>query len=89
MGIVDRTPPTVRGNLGKYNKIIKVNSSTKFEATGSNEAKAFILENVSNVVVHGSGGGQIPGTSLSADTLYEIGVKKIVIGSSGIAYLLV
>jgi len=89
MGIVDRTPPTVRGNLGKYNKIIKVNSSTTFEATGSNEAKAFILENVSNVVVHGSGGGQIPGTSLSADTLYEIGVKKIVIGSSGIAYLLV
>tara|TARA_B100001778_G_scaffold319660_1_gene309363 strand:- start:1041 stop:1310 length:270 start_codon:yes stop_codon:yes gene_type:complete len=89
MGIVDRTPPTVRGNLGKYNKIIKVNSSTTFEATGSNEAKAFILENVSNVVVHGSGGGQIPGTALSADTLYEIGVKKIVIGSSGIAYLLV
>ena len=31
MGIVDRTPPTVRGNLGKYNKIIKVNSSTTFE----------------------------------------------------------
>tara|TARA_B100000530_G_C15593833_1_gene343482 strand:- start:186 stop:455 length:270 start_codon:yes stop_codon:yes gene_type:complete len=89
MGIVDRTPPTVRGNLGKYNKIIKVNSSTTFEATGSNEAKAFILENVSNVVIHGSGGGQIPGTALSADTLYEIGVKKVVIGSSGIAYLLV
>ena len=89
MGIVDRTPPSVRGNLGEYNKIIKVNSSTTFEATGSNEAKAFILENVSNVVVHGSGGGQIPGTALSADTLYEIGVKKVVIGSSGIAYLLV
>ena len=89
MGIVDRTPPSVRGNLGEYNKIIKVNSSTTFEATGSNEAKAFILENVSNVVIHGSGGGQIPGTALSADTLYEIGVKKIVIGSSGIAYLLV
>ena len=89
MGIVDRTPPSVRGNLGKYNKIIKENSSTTFEATGSNEAKAFILENVSNVVIHGSGGGQIPGTALSADTLYEIGVKKVVIGSSGIAYLLV
>ena len=89
MGIVDRTPPTVKGNLGKYNKIIKVGSSTTFEATGSNEAKAFILEDVSNVVVHGSGGGVIPGTALSADTVYEIGVKKIVIGSSGIAYLLV
>lgn len=89
MGIVDRTKPTVQGNLGKYNKIIKVGSSTTFEATGSNEAKAFILEDVSNVVVHGSGGGVIPGTALSADTVYEIGVKKIVIGSSGIAYLLV
>ena len=89
MGIVDRTPPSVRGNLGEYNKIIKVGSNTTFEATGSNEAKAFILENVSNVVIHGSGGGQIPGTALSADTLYEIGVKKVVIGSSGIAYLLV
>ena len=28
MGIVDRTPPSVRGNLGEYNKIIKVLSNT-------------------------------------------------------------
>ena len=31
MGIVDRTPPTVRGNLGEYNKIIKVASTVVLE----------------------------------------------------------
>ena len=88
MGIVDRTPPTVRGNLGKYNKIIKVNSSTTFEATGSNEAKAFIIENATNVVVHASGGGSIPGSSVTAKEVIPIGVKKVVIGSTGVVYLL-
>ena len=51
MGIVDRTPPTVRGNLGKYNKIIKVNSSTTFGSKLVRMDLPFILENVSNVVI--------------------------------------
>ena len=88
MGIVDRTPPTVRGNLGEYNKIIKVNSSTTFEATGSNEASAFIVENATNVVVHASGGGTIPGSSVTAKEVIPIGVKKVVIGANGVVYLL-
>ena len=88
MGIVDRTPPTVRGNLGKYNKIIKVNSSTTFEATGSNEASAFIVENATNVVVHASGGGTIPGSSVTAKEVIPIGVKRVVIGATGVVYLL-
>ena len=88
MGIVDRTPQTVRGNLGEYNKIIKVASSTTFEATGSNEASAFIVENATNVVVHASGGGTIPGSSVTAKEVIPIGVKRVVIGATGVVYLL-
>ena len=44
MGIVDRTPPSVRVILVEYNKIIKVDSSTTFERTGSND-RVFIVEN--------------------------------------------
>ena len=88
MGIVDRTPPTVRGNLGEYNKIIKVASSTTFEATGSNEASAFIVENATNVNIFGSGGGNIPGSSVTAKEVIPIGVKKVVIGATGVVYLL-
>ena len=62
MGIVDRTPPTVRGNLGEYNKIIKVASST--------------------------GGGTIPGSSVTAKEVIPIGVKRVVIGATGVVYLL-
>ena len=43
---------------------------------------------MTNVVIHASNGGQIPGTSLTADTLYPIGVKKVVIGSTGKVHVL-
>ena len=88
MGIVDRSAPSVRGNLGVYNKIIKVDSSTTFHATGSNEASAFIVENATNVVVHASGGGTIPGSSVTTKEVVPIGVKKVVIGATGVVYLL-
>ena len=88
MGIVDRSAPSVRGNLGVYNKIIKVDSSTTFHAPGSNEASAFIVENATNVVVHASGGGTIPGSSVTAKEVVPIGVKKVVIGATGVVYLL-
>ena len=74
--------------LGDYNRITKVDSSTTFHATGSNAGAGFIVEVVTNVVIHGSGGGTIPGTSLTADTLYPIGVNKVAIGGSGIVYVL-
>ena len=74
--------------LGDYNGITKVLSSTTVAFTGSNAGAAFICEVVTNVVIHGSGGGTIPGTSLTADTLYPIGTKKVVIGGSGIVYVL-
>ncbi len=73
---------------GDYNRVTKVSSSTTFHSTGSNAGAGFIVEVVDNVVVHAAGGGTLPGTSLTADTLYPIGVKKVVIGSDGIVHVL-
>ena len=76
-------------STGEYNSVTKVASSTSIAFTGSNAGAGFICENVSNVVIHPmNGGDSIPGTSLTADTLYPIGVKQVVIGSSGIVYVL-
>ena len=74
--------------LGEYNGISKVSANTEVAFTGSNAGAAFICEVVTNVTIHGAGGGTIPGTSLTADTLYPIGVKKVAIGGSGIVYVL-
>ena len=74
--------------LGDYNKVTEVASSTTYHATGSNSGAGFIVEDVSNVVIHTPGGGTIPGSALTADTLYPIGVKQVAIGSSGIVYVL-
>ena len=86
-GTLFRDTPTIRAT-GDYNRITKVPSSTTFHATGSNAGAAFICEVVTNVVIHAANGGVIPGTSLTADTLYPIGMKKVVIGSSGVVYIL-
>ena len=84
----DRTIEHHDNPVGDYNRITKVASSTTFYATGSNAGAGFICEVVTNVVIHAANGGVIPGTSLSADTLYEIGTKKVVIGGSGVVYVL-
>ena len=73
---------------GEYNKITKVASSTTVAFTGSNAGAGFIVEVVDNVVIHTPGGGTIPGTSLTADTLYPIGVSKVAIGNDGVVYVL-
>ena len=86
-GTMFRSLPTDQ-KLGDYNGITKVASSTTVEFTGSNAGAAFICEVVTNVVIHAANGGVIPGTSLTADTLYPIGTKKVVIGSSGVVYIL-
>ena len=82
-----RSQPEYKGT-GDYNKITKVASSTTFHATGSNAGAAFICEATNNVVIHAANGGVIPGTALTADTLYPIGTKKVVIGSTGVVYIL-
>ena len=86
-GIGGRTRARILAT-GDYNRITKVPSSTTFHATGSNAGAAFICEATNNVVIHAANGGVIPGTSLTADTLYPIGTKKVVIGGTGVVYIL-
>ena len=74
---------------GEYNKITKVAADTTVAFTGSNAGAAFICDVLDNVSIQATNGGDvIPGTSLTADTLYPIGVSRVAIGSSGIVYVL-
>ena len=78
-----------RTSAGEYNSITKVAADSTVAFTGSNAGAAFICEVVSNVSIQASNGGDvIPGTSLTADTLYPIGVSRVEIGSNGIVYVL-
>ena len=88
VGIGSRSKADLVRQVGDYNKITKVSSNTTVAFTGSNPGAGFICEDITNVVIHGSAGGSIPGTSLTADTLYPIGLKKVAIGASGIVYVL-
>ena len=74
--------------LGDYNGVTEVAASTTFHATGSNAGAGFIVEVITNVVIHAAGGGILPASTLLVDTVYPIGVKKVVIGSSGIVHVL-
>ena len=88
MGIVDRSAPAVRGNLGEFNSATKVLSNTSVAFSGSNEGRAFLVENKSNVTIECSNGGTIAGTGLIAGEVYPIGVKKVTIAATGVVYVL-
>ena len=74
--------------LGDYNKVTEVGSSTTYHATGSNSGAGFIVENLTNVVIHCSSGGTLDSGQLSTKTLYPIGVRKVVIGATGVVHVL-
>ena len=89
MAIGDRTPPAVRGNLGKYNSVHLVGNSTTYFATGSNEAAAFVVDGtVSQITLTFSGGGSATGDVFNAGEVHEIGVQKAVTGDASTVYLL-
>ena len=89
VGIGGRTPPTLRGNLGKYNKVITVGNSTTFFATGSNEAAAFVVDGtLAQITLTFSGGGSAVGNVFNAGEVHEIGVQKAVTGAGSTVYLL-
>jgi hypothetical protein len=89
MAIGDRTPPAVRGNLGKYNNVHLVGNSTTFFATGSNEAAAFVVAGTrSQITLTFSGGGTSAGDVFDAGVVHEIGVQKAVTGAGSTVYLL-
>ena len=73
---------------GDYNRVTEVAASTTFHATGSKAGAGFIIENVTNVVIHCAGGGVLGGDQCTVKVLYPIGVKKVVNGSSGIVHVL-
>jgi|TARA_R110000765_G_scaffold378602_1_gene469561 hypothetical protein len=89
MAIGDRTPPAVRGNLGKYNHVQLIGNSTTYFASGSNEAAAFIVDGTtSQITLTFSGGGSATGDVFNAGEVHEIGVQKAVTGAGSTVYLL-
>ncbi len=89
MAIGDRTPPAVRGNLGKYNSVHLVGNNTTYFATGSNEAAAFVVDGtVAQITLTFSGGGSATGDVFDAGVVHEIGVQKAVTGGASTVYLL-
>ncbi len=89
MAIGDRTPPAVRGNLGKYNSVHLVGNSTTYFATGSNEAAAFVVDGtVAQITLTFSGGGSATGDVFDAGVVHEIGVQKAITGGASTVYLL-
>ena len=89
MAIGDRTPPAVRGNLGKYNSVHLVPNSTMWAASGSNEAAAFVVAGtLAQITLSFSGGGSAVGTAFTAGVVHEIGVQKAVTGAGSTVYLL-
>ncbi len=89
MAIGDRTPPAVRGNLGKYNHVQLIGNSTTFFATGSNEAAAFVVDGtLAQITLTFSGGGSATGDVFDAGVVHEIGVQKAVTGAGSTVYLL-
>ena len=87
-GIAGRNTRAYKGTFGDYNRVTKVPSSTTFEATGSNAGAGFIVEVITNVVIHAAGGGILPASTLLIDTLYPIGVNKVTIAATGVVYVL-
>ena len=89
MAIGSRTPPAVKGTLGKYNQVHLVGNSTTFFATGSNEAAAFVVAGtLAQITLTFSGGGSAAGTVFTAGEVHEIGVQKAVTGGGSTVYLL-
>ena len=82
------SPATQTFKLGEYNHSTKVNPSTTVAFTGSNAGAGFIVEDVTNVTIYTPGGGNIKGTALNQNIIYPIGVEKVVIGATGIVYVL-
>tara|TARA_R110000744_G_scaffold95774_4_gene184953 strand:- start:1925 stop:2230 length:306 start_codon:yes stop_codon:yes gene_type:complete len=73
---------------GDFNRVTKVASSTTVAFTGSNAAAGFIVENVTNVTIMAVNGGTLPGSTLAADTLYNIAPRKVSIGGTGVVHVL-
>ena len=83
-GISSRTKATVSDDA-RFSKI-KTVSATDYYATGSNRGTSgFIIESAGNTTLFATEGGSIAASSLTAKTLYEIGIKQV--SGSGTVHL--
>jgi len=87
-GSMHRSIRETEYSVGDYNRVTEVASSTTFHSTGSNAGAGFIIEDVTNVVIHCTHGGVLSGDQCTVKVLYPIGVKKVVIGASGVVHVL-
>lgn len=82
------------GYSGTYNKVVKVQGVTQYDATGSNfGAMAFVVDNSTGVFLYpAAGGGPLSGSLFNVTdkfTVNEIGISKVnITNSNGIVYIL-
>mgnify|MGYP003133754596 CR=1 FL=1 len=79
------------GQPGRFTDPIVIAASSVVDFTGSNYGYgAFSLSDVTNVHITASNGALLEGSDFTAKEIYEIGLKRIEIGTSGraIAYKL-
>jgi len=77
-------PPRVKESKVSF----ECSLNTVVEIGRAEAGAGFIVEAVNNVVIHCAGGGTLPGSTLSVDTVYPIGVNKVAIGATGVVYVL-
>ncbi len=84
-----QSPTAKYPQLGDYNSVTLVSSSTVMDFTGSRLPGAgFIPQNVTAVTCSLSGGGRILGSTLTAKTFYPFGTDRVEIGATGVVYVL-
>lgn len=85
----DRSGFDYLGHTGRWYKVIEVNNTSTVDFTGSNYGAGGIILTNTNCTIHLSGGGTIPGTALSTNTLYEFSVSKVVNAAAAKQYVLI
>lgn len=90
----DLTPPTqsffaTYGHQGKWKGSITVSGGETLDCTGSNGGVGAVIIANSDTTIHLSGGGTVPGSALTTNTIHELAPSKIVNGGSGVVYALI
>ena len=76
------------GKPGKYTDTLVVGSSTTVDLTGSNAIYgAFMIANATNVAMTTPNGATLTAADFNTKEIYDISIKKVVIGSTGKVYL--
>jgi hypothetical protein len=75
------------GDPGRYVQAVRVGSSTIVDFTGSLYGYgAFLIQDATNVEITASNGVGLPGAAFNTKTMYDIGIRRINIGATGVVY---